>query len=68
MDSDHGRIDPNPVVSPNALNKFSISEMELPREWEGGMTLWSVPSRELLKEEDYGPLGFRPQDEITTEL
>lgn len=71
LDTDDCRTDPSPVVAPHSLNKFSFSDAELAAAWDhapNALPLWSVPSREVLHEEDYGPLGFRPQDEITTEL
>lgn len=71
LDNDDGLNDPSPVVAPHSLNKFSFSDAELATAWDhvpNELPLWSVPSREVLHEDDYGQLGFRPQDEITTEL
>lgn len=60
---------PNMADEINTLNRFSFSEADFDG-WDENHTIlaeWSA-SRENLFEDDFIRLGFRPQDEITTEL
>lgn len=76
LDINDGFSDSNPVFKMpnmadeiNTLNRFSFSEADFDN-WDENHTIlaeWSA-SRENLFEDDFIRLGFRPQDEITTEL
>lgn len=57
------------IINSSSLNRFTFCDAEFDN-WDENHTIlaeWSA-SRECLFEDDFIRLGFRPQDEITTEL